>query len=238
MLVNISKHIVYFHSLMKEVRPLIVELYEEVKNDESTVHQRQCVVQISLNLSRMKDFGSHLDSAFTQKYIKTLKLLFSSRLSPSPVQHFCLVALANFAHHCESSRSAILDTDLIDIFQDKGFLDERLNVKYAAVINIISNDEACIYRLIDQGAQKLLVSLQDSFAKLTMKETGDMTSNKRKEFRKGQSTLNLKEMMKSGAFQFLSGDDTEVDNSTSPTAAKSMLNGIYFLMPMIKCVYL
>lgn len=214
---------------MKEVRPLIVELYEEVKNDESTVHQRQCVVQICLNLSRMKNFGTYLDNSFMQKYIKTLKLLFASKLSPSPVQHFCLVSLTNFAYYCESARPAIMDNDLIDIFQEKGFADERLNVKYAAVINIISNDETCIYRLIDLGAQKLLVSLQDSFTKLTLKENGESVKSKKKDFVKGQSTLQLKELMKSGAFQFLSGDDGSNDTNAVSSNSNNNSGEQYFV---------
>eukprot|EP00597_Dinobryon_sp_UTEXLB2267_P015326 CAMPEP_0170120348 /NCGR_PEP_ID=MMETSP0020_2-20130122/15090_1 /TAXON_ID=98059 /ORGANISM="Dinobryon sp., Strain UTEXLB2267" /LENGTH=1500 /DNA_ID=CAMNT_0010350197 /DNA_START=432 /DNA_END=4934 /DNA_ORIENTATION=+ len=222
-LVNISKHSLFFNAVMKEVRPLIVELFEEVKSETCSLHQRQCVVQICLNLSRQRDFGNHLDITFIQKFIKTLKLLFASKQSPSAVQHFCLVALTNFAHYCEPARSSTLDNDLMDLFQENGFADSHLNVKYAALINIISNDESCIYRLIEQGAQKLLVSLQDSFSKLSLKENIETVSLKKKDFKKGQSIVQLKELIKSGAFQFLSGDDNANDSLTN--TATSSTNG-------------
>jgi hypothetical protein len=120
------------------------------------------VVQICLNLSRRHEFSTYLDNEFIGIFVKSLKILFSSKLSPPSVKHFSLVALTNFAFHCRPARQIILGNDLIDLFNDVGIADERLNVKYAGLLNIISNEESSIYKLLDLGTQKMFVSLQDS----------------------------------------------------------------------------
>lgn len=165
-LVNIMQFEHFFPRIVVESKMIVNELYEEVRNNASQVHQQLCVVKIGYNLSKQSSFKDYLDQKLIDLFVKSMKILFSSKLSAAAVQYCALINLINLANFCVDARSLILSADLIDIFYENGIDDDKMNVLYVALLNIISNEESCCYRLLDNGVQKLLVSLQDSFQRL------------------------------------------------------------------------
>lgn len=165
-LVNIMQFEHFFTRAVVESKSFVNELYEEVRNNASQLHQQMCVVKIGYNLSKQSSFKDYLDQKMIDLFVKSMKILFSSKLSPSHVQYSALINLINLANYCVDSRSLILSADLIDLFYDNGIDDGKMNVLYVALLNIISNEESCCYRLLDNGVQKFLVSLQDSFQRM------------------------------------------------------------------------
>jgi hypothetical protein len=99
------------------------------------------------------------------KYVDALKTLFAHGSLPTRAR--ALTALVNFTTTCRPARVEALGArnDIVSILEEAGIDDPVMNVKYAALINNISNEENCCIRLIEAGALKLTVSLQDSFFK-------------------------------------------------------------------------
>jgi hypothetical protein len=94
-----------------------------------------------------------------------------------------LDAFIRFIFYCRPSRSIALGNDLLDLFKDGGTDDGEMNIKYAALLNIISCDESCVYRLLDQGILKMLVSLQEAFNKLCAQlNLSNSSAQKKKQF--------------------------------------------------------
>ena len=165
-LVNIMQFDHFFLRIVIESKSIINELYEEVRNNASMPHQQMCIAKIGYYLSKQSNFKDFVDTKLIDLFVKTMKILFSSKLSSSQVQYSALINMINLANFCVDARSLILSADLIDIFYDNGIEDDKMNVLYVALLNILSNEESCCYRLLDNGVQKLLVSLQDSFQRL------------------------------------------------------------------------
>ena len=194
LLTNITSYPAFFDDLIiGSGAELIHELYEEVRFDTSKLSRRTAVVKISLNISRRPDLSSYLTQPLIDTFVSTMKMLFSSRLGSEKVQMSALVTLINFNYHCREARATTLGVDLIDLFQTVGLDDDQMNVKYAGLLNVISNEESCCYKLLDLGVHKLLVALQESFHRLT---SGAGPPRKRmKSFKKGQSIKNLTAML-------------------------------------------
>ena len=120
-----------------------------------------------------------MNDAHVKSFVNTLKCLFSVDV-PS-IRSAALTSIVNFCSHCSQARSLILSLDIISILEDAGVSNPQMNVKYASLINSISNEENCCIRLIDSGAHKFLVSLNDTFqtdstsSKLKLKNNEDFT---------------------------------------------------------------
>jgi hypothetical protein len=211
LLTNITSYPIFFDELVvTSGAELINELYEEVRFDTSKLNRRKCIVKIGLNISKRPDLASYLSQPLIDSFVSTMKILFSSRLGNEKIQMSALVTLINFNYHCREARATTLGSDLIDLFQGVGLDDDGMNVKYAGLLNVISNEESCCYKLLDLGVHKLLVALQESFHRLT---TGGGPARKRiKSFKKGQSIKNLTNMLNS------------TQGGSSPSVAASMLN--------------
>jgi len=212
LLTNITSYPVFFDELIVgSGAELIEELHEEVRHDTSKLNRRKAIVKIGLNISKRPDLSSHLTQPLIDNFVATMKMLFSSRLGTEKIQMSALVTLINFNYHCREARATTLGTDLIDLFQSVGLDDDQMNVKYAGLLNVISNEEVCCYKLLDLGVHKLLVALQESFHRLT---AGGVTTRKRvKSFKKGQSIKNITNMLASTNLQ-----------ASSPSNQAAMMN--------------
>eukprot|EP01032_Pedospumella_encystans_P013724 gene13724-15786_t len=196
LLTNITSYPIFFDELVVgSGAELLEELYEEVRYDTSKLNRRKAVVKIGLNISKRPDLCTYLSQPLIYTFVSTMKLLFSSRLGTETIQMSALVTLINLNYHCREARATTLGTDLIDLFQTVGLDDDKMNVKYAGLLNVISNEEACCYKLLDLGVHKLLVALQESFHRLT---AGGVTiRSNQKSFKKGQSIKNMTNVLAS-----------------------------------------
>lgn len=211
-LVNVSSYPVFFPFLMNEKQALLDELYEEVRFDASTPAQQQSVVQIGLNISLEGQLSDYLDQALIDTFVRTMKILFLSRTAKKDIQRGCLMTLINFNYYCKEARGSTLSGDLLESFYDVGLEDDQINVKYAALLNIISTEESCCYKLLDLGAQKFIVSLQDSFTRLTNGAL-NVQNKKKKALKKGMSMANITALINETRVG-TTDDEKEKDSST------------------------
>lgn len=197
-LVNIAQCLRFFPALVAHVALLLDVMYEEVKYEMTSKHQQWAVAMISYHLSKEESFHSYLDTALIESFVKAMKLLFGARDTESSVQLATIAVLINLAKFSVESRGIILSTDLIELIYSVGLDDDRLNVRYVALLNIISNEESCCYRLLELGIHKLLVSMQDTFQRLV---TGAVNSRRKKEkkYIKGQSIADLNQFLNGSA---------------------------------------
>lgn len=165
---------------------------EKRKNDNNKVDFT--MDENNLDLANQK-----LDLAMLELFVKTIKTLFASSNTDPQVQLASMIVLIRLANNIPESRSVILSTDLIDLMTKKvGLENEFLNVRYAALLNIISNEETCCYKLLELNVHKLLVAMQESFMQLsTSKRSSSNNQKKSSKYVKGQSTSNLSNMMAS-----------------------------------------
>lgn len=156
LLVNLSQQRQFFNDLMEEVDRLIICIKEEVNISNG---ETESVAQISYNLALRKDFASHLDKILSDTFTDTLKSIFTT--TTGEIRLISLKCLANFTSNSPTSRSLVLGNppDIIDLFEEAGLEDIESNIYYAAILNIISNEENCCIRLIESGAHKILTSL-------------------------------------------------------------------------------
>lgn len=132
-------------------------------------------------------------------FIKTIKIILSTTNCNAVIQLMALVTLINLARYCHSSRAIILGTDLIDLMNSIGIDDDHINVKYAELLHLISNEESCCYRLLDMNIQRFLISLQDSFQRLLQGQGKTTYKKADKKYTKGQSIANLTAFLNSSS---------------------------------------
>eukprot|EP01038_Epipyxis_sp_PR26KG_P005363 gene5363-7438_t len=188
LLVNISKHRDFFLALVSEIELLIEEISYVIKCLPNTSHQHE-VVSISLNMSMRFELSTYMNQEQVIKFVNAMKLAFSSEFVTFSVQDAALATLINFALYCPSARSPLLGSDLISLFLDVGIQNEQLNIKYISLLNIISNEENCCYRLLELGAQAFIVSLQESFGKSSKSLASDKKNN-HNEAKRGSTSNN------------------------------------------------
>eukprot|EP01031_Cornospumella_fuschlensis_P007510 gene7510-9307_t len=204
---------------------LVKELYEEIKYDNSSVHQMLSIVKISLNLTQYEQFYTFLDQSTLELFIKTIKSLLSPSVQfYSYVQYMALISLIYLARYCTSSRSLILSTDLIEVFISMGIEDDFINVKYAELLHIISNEENCCYRLLDMNIQRFLSSLQDSFQRLVLGQSQSKTYKKpEKRYAKGGSVADLTAIINNMNMSSSGGDGPGGGRPVSPSTALNQM---------------
>lgn len=158
LLVNLSHEKKFFNKFMEDIDSLIPALhYEATKGifiDDA--------IQIAYNLCLHKNLCNFLTDNLLPVLVEVLKTAFVSH--QGTIRATALTTLVNLATYCQPSRLLILGRDMIHIFEEAGIDDAHANLKYAALLNIISNEEACCGRLLDAGAHKLMVSLLGSFS--------------------------------------------------------------------------
>ena len=157
LLAALSQQPIFFEKMVCE-RGLVLEMYKEVLNEKSK--QTELVVMLAYNLSIHENLSDWLAQDLIEMFVELLKTIFAS--SPYPLKATALSTLINFCTNCRSSRATLLGVDLVDIFEDVGIEDAVMNVKYAAILNIVSNEENLCIKLLEMRAQKFLVSIQGS----------------------------------------------------------------------------
>lgn len=164
LLVNLSNNHEYFVLMIREEN-LVPEIYKEASAEEGDLHV--ALSQLSINLSNKTDLSDLLDLDKIGLLVKSCKSIFSTADHHKDVCNVIrttiLTALNNLAVNVPSCRGDILSNDLIRLFEQSGFEDKNLNLKYAALLNIISNEESCCLKLLENGVQRLLMTLQDKF---------------------------------------------------------------------------
>ena len=157
LLAALSQQPIFFEKMVCE-RGLVLEMYKEVLNENSK--QIELVVQLAYNLSIHENLSDWLAQDLVEMFVELLKTIFSN--SPYPLKATAISTLINFCTNCKSSRPTLIGVDLVDIFEEVGIEDAVMNVKYAAILNIVSNEENLCIKLLEMGAQKFLVAIQGS----------------------------------------------------------------------------
>ena len=180
LLAALSQQPRFFEDMVKQ-RLLVLEMYKEVLDTNST--QIELVVQLAYNLSLCKTLHNWFEQDLCEMFVELLKRIFAQRsyackaTAMSTLINFCtyarssritLLGMAPSAREQSSSGSgAAAPLNIIDLFETVGIEDPVMNVKYLAVLNIISNEENLCIRLLEAGAQKFMVSVQGSLTALT-----------------------------------------------------------------------
>lgn len=215
-LVNISQHIIFSYDLIKEINALINELYEETRDDSSRIHQQMSVAQISVNMSIRQEMSDSMTEEYIEKFVKCMKVLFASRSGTPKIQLTALITLTNFAFHCRQARAHILGNDLLELFHQVGMHDDKMNVQFIGLLNIISNEDLCCYKLLELGVQKLLVTLQDSFSKLVLGGSQSSIEKKKPKAFKG-AAQNINSLLSAAGLNDTATVGQE-SNATSPNS--------------------
>lgn len=157
LLVNLSQKPAYYVKVVAEADALFEEMEDQAING---VH-KEFIAQLSLNLTIHSSLSDNMKDHHVKSFVTTLKTLFSVNV-PS-IRSAALTSIVNFCAHCSQARALILSQDIISVLEDAGVFNAQMNIKYASLINCISNEENCCIRLIDSGAHKFLVSLNETF---------------------------------------------------------------------------
>ena len=158
-LVALSQQPNFFLALVNE-RSLVQECYKEVVEGGS--QQIELVAQIAFNLSLRSDLCDHLSQDLSEMYIEMLKTLFTSY--GTAIKATALNTIINYATHAAACRVPLLGFDLLTTLEDAGVEDGCMNARYIAILNILSMEENLAIKLLDKGAQKLLVAVQGSLS--------------------------------------------------------------------------
>jgi len=158
LLVNISHQNYFFDDIMKEIDRLLYAFEVEV---ESATFLED-ISRITYNLTLRSEFASLLSDDLQEKFAEIIRTLFT--IAPKPIDSIVLTSIVNFASCSKVSRKIFLGRDLIDILQEAGLKDICNNLKYASLLNIISNEDNCCIRMLDGGLHKLLVALLNEFS--------------------------------------------------------------------------
>ena len=158
LLVNISHQTYFFDDIMKEIDKLLYAFEVEVEGATFL----EDISRITYNLTLRSDFASLLSDQLQEKFAEIVRTLFT--IAPKPIDSIALTTIINFASCSKVSRKVILGRDLIDILQEAGLKDIYNNLKYASLLNIISNEDNCCIRMLDGGLHKLLVALLNEFS--------------------------------------------------------------------------
>jgi hypothetical protein len=157
-LVALSQQPKFFESLVAE-RSLILESYKEISSEGGSKFT-DLILQLAFNLSLRTDLVNYLSPDLVTMYVDMLKTVFST-CGPA-MRATALNTIVNFCTYAPDSRKGLLGFDLISVLEEVGIEDPVMNVRYAAVLNILSMQENLCIKLLDGGAQKLLVSMQGS----------------------------------------------------------------------------
>ena len=123
------------------------------------------VLQCILNFSAIPNLGSLLQAEDLVLLAQAAKKIFVNT-GPGNVlvstKLDALTAMINLSVNIPPVRKVLLGDDLISILESAGISNVDINRKFVALVSVISTEESCCVRLIDLGAQRLLVTLQDS----------------------------------------------------------------------------
>ncbi|KAJ1398260.1 hypothetical protein B484DRAFT_406713, partial [Ochromonadaceae sp. CCMP2298] len=156
MLTNVTSFPPFFDKLVAQSGEELVDVVCETALQANTpLSVRHALAQIALNLSLRADLSTFLSPKHVASFVAIGKALFASRLGSHQIQMTALITLINFNFYCKEARATTLGTDLIDLFLEAGLEDPKMNVKYAGLLNVISNDESCAYRLLDLGVHSV-----------------------------------------------------------------------------------
>lgn len=158
-LVHLSQNHDFFVKMIEQ-KNLVPEMFKEANYPNSDL--KPCLAQLAVNLSQQAGLHMLLEHENVVLLVKTCKLLFST--SELDIRDTILTALNNVAVCVPAVRGEILNTDLIHLFEQAGFDDKDCVLKYCALLNIISNEESCCMKLLENGVQRLLITLQDKFS--------------------------------------------------------------------------
>ena len=195
-LINISRRKEFFGDVMEHIGRLLEVLYEEISDGKSI----QAAGIVSYNLVIREELPGMLTQSQIEMFAGLLKELFES--AKGEIQETVLNSLVNFATYSPTSRKTILGKDLISVMEEAGLSNMENNVKFAALLNIVSNEANCSSKLLENGGQKFLVLLQNA---INISQSTESVDKK-----KGRSSKPSDEAVSSNV---LSAEKVELANS-------------------------
>lgn len=151
-----------FNGLLESImeNPKFIPL---ICDDSKTADHQEVVAQLMLNLSQHTMLYTQLDQTLFTKLITAYKLLFI-RGSTASVRLLAISMLTNVALSVPESRGFLLGGDLIDIIEESGLTNTATNVRYLTLIYLISKEPQLCPKLVDFGAQRLLMTILPTVA--------------------------------------------------------------------------
>ena len=169
-LINISRRKEFFDDVMQNIGRVLEVLYDEISQGGSI----QAAGVVSYNLVIREELPSMLTQSQIEMFAGLLKELFES--AKGEIQETVLNSLVNFATYSPTSRKTILGKDLISVMEDAGLSNMENNVKFAALLNILSNEGNCSSKMLESGCQKFLVLLQNA---INISQSSEPTDKKK-----------------------------------------------------------
>jgi hypothetical protein len=153
-------------------RDLIKEMFKESMIEKSDVIA--LVVQLAYNLAQRDDLGSRFPLVTCEQFVALLKTVFVREVWA--LKEAAISTLINFTIYTKSVRVEMLGGgELISMFEEVGIDNPIMNIKYAACLNICSNEANLCIKMLDNGAQKFLVAIQST---ITAMPVGDAVAKK------------------------------------------------------------
>ena len=163
-LAALSQQPKFFENMAGEVngQDLIKEMYREAM-DEDGSDVIDLLTQLAYNLAQRSDLADMIPSATAALFVTMCKKIFER--DSWQLKELAVSTLINFTTFCKSVRAEMLGGgELITMFEEVGIENPVMNVKYAACLNIISNESNLCIKMLENGAQKFLVAIQSSIA--------------------------------------------------------------------------
>jgi hypothetical protein len=140
-------------------RDLIKEMFKESMIEDSEVIE--LVVQLAYNLAQRNDLGTRFPLVTNEQFVALLKMVFVRE--PWPLKETTISTLINFTFYTASVRVEMLGGgELVSMFEEVGIDNPIMNIKYAACLNICSNEPNLCIKMLEAGAQKFLVAIQST----------------------------------------------------------------------------
>ena len=150
-LVSLSQQPRFFENIIGERDVLFPTLLSEVQKYED--HRIEAIALLAYNLALRKGLEDKLNVEQIEMLVKTLKIVIYRY---PPMKLTMLTALIFVANNIRQSRTFILGDDLIKLLNIGGDGGPVMNIKCAALLNLVSCEEPCCLPLLDAGAQQFL----------------------------------------------------------------------------------
>jgi hypothetical protein len=141
----------FFNHIIKEKATLFPALWSEVQKCNDL--RLEPIALLAYNLSLSPELNQHLDLQQTELLVRTIKYVMEVCY---PLKLTMLTALVFVAANIVTSRPCILADDLIKLLSRGGDGGPDMNIRCAALLNLVSCDEKCCQPLLDSGAQQFL----------------------------------------------------------------------------------
>ena len=148
---------------------LVKEMYREAMNEDGS-DVIELLTQLAYNLAQKSDLATLIPNASAAQFVTMCKKILER--DPWQLKEMAVSTLVNFTTFCKSVRAEMLGGgELIAMFEEVGIDNPVMNVKYAACLNIISNESNLCIKMLEAGAQKFLVAIQSSISAMPSGES-------------------------------------------------------------------